>query len=254
MGPPARPRVVLELADDSQLARDLDVGGVFVPGCAIAVLEECELIVRRGGAELTVAARVVFVDGNGAGLELCDRSPAARASLAALARARPLSVPVPTDGDGDCAAAAADDDDDRTSRPARGPHERLRGLTLVQQQKIASHGELSERVVLERMYGKAVWESLLRNPRITGPEVARIARMPALARPLIEVIVGNSGWLQLPEIRRALLANPRLGTDQIVRLLRLLPKPELKLAVRQTGYSQTVRDAAKRLLHEPRDA
>ncbi len=240
MGSTARPRVVLELADDSQLARDLDVGGVFVPGCAIAVLEECELVVRRGATALTVAARVVFVDGNGAGLELLDRSPAARATLAALARSAP---PAPPD----------DDEGDDGRQLARGPHERLRGLTLVQQQKIASHGELSARIVLERLYGKTVWESLLRNPRVTGPEVARIARMPALPRPLIEHIVGNGGWLQLPEVRRALLANPRLGTDQIVRLLRLLPKPELKLAVLQTSYPHAVRDAAKRLLRELRD-
>jgi hypothetical protein len=129
-------------------------------------------------------------------------------------------------------------------------NERLRGLTLVQQLKVAQHGEVSERILLERMYGKNVWEALLRNPRITGPEVARIARMGALPRTLIEIIVGNGGWLQIPEIRRALLSNPRLGTDQILRVLRLLPKHELKLAGIQTAYPFAVRDVAKRMLRE----
>ena len=130
-------------------------------------------------------------------------------------------------------------------------HERLRGLTLVQQIKIAMHGEQQERIVLERMYGKTVWEPLLRNPRITGPEVARIARMGALPRPMIELICANGAWLQIPEIRRALLANVRLGTDQIHKILRLLPKPELKLAPKQPAYSMAVRDAAKRMLLTP---
>ncbi|HSD88951.1 MAG TPA: hypothetical protein VLB44_15595, partial [Kofleriaceae bacterium] len=129
-------------------------------------------------------------------------------------------------------------------------HERLRGLTLAQQSKLAHNGEVSERIVLERMYGKNVWEALLRNPRLTGPEVARIARMGALPRPLMEIIVGNGGWLQIPEVRRALLSNPRLGNDQIIKILRMLPKHELKLAAMQTAYPYAVRDVAKRLIKE----
>ncbi len=127
-------------------------------------------------------------------------------------------------------------------------HERLRGLTLVQQHKRARLGDVAERRLLERMYGKNVWETLLRNPKLTPPEVARIARMGALPRPLIELIVGNGAWLQVPEVRRALLSNPRLGVDQIMRVLRLTSKIELKLAASQTVYPHAVRDAAKRLL------
>ncbi|CAN5170786.1 hypothetical protein BH11MYX1_BH11MYX1_18410 [soil metagenome] len=129
-------------------------------------------------------------------------------------------------------------------------HERLRGLTLVQQTKLAAAGEASERIVLERMYGKTVWEPLLRNPRLTPPEVARIARMGALPRPMLELICTNGAWLQVPEIRRALLSNPRLAPDQITRVLRMLPKHELKLAATQASYGQAVRDVAKRLIRE----
>ena len=85
-------------------------------------------------------------------------------------------------------------------------HERLRGLTLVQQLKTAREGDLSERILLERIYGKNVWEAILRNPRVTGPEVARIARMGALPRPMIELIVGNG----------ALAADPRGATRSLV--------------------------------------
>jgi hypothetical protein len=129
-------------------------------------------------------------------------------------------------------------------------HERLRRLSLPQQLKKAHTGELQERIVLERMYGKTVWEPLLRNPRLTAPEVARIARMGQLPKPLIELIVANGAWLQVPEVRRALLSNPRLGSDQIMRVLRMLPKHELRLAAVQTAYSHAVRDVAKRMLKD----
>ena len=232
-----RSTVVLDLDADHTLGRDLDAGGVFVPGCKLAVLEDCELVIRVGPDELRCAARVVFVDEHGAGLELDTQvSPEVIAKLAEM---------------GKTAGAAEAAADEATARKyAVGIHERLRGLTLVQQIKIAQHGELGERIVLERIYGKTVWEPLLRNPRITPPEVARIARMGALPRPLIEQIVGNGTWLQIPEIRRALLSHPRLATDQINRVLRMLPKHELKLATTQPAYPHAVRDAAKRMIRE----
>jgi hypothetical protein len=144
-------------------------------------------------------------------------------------------------GDGPATAEA------RASR-ARSLQEHLRGLTLAAQHRIAATGELHERILIERLYGKNVWDPLLRNPRLTAPEVSRIARYGALPRVLLELIVGNSAWLQAPEVRRALLANPRLGSEQIAKVLRLTPKHELKLATTQTAYPQSVRIAAKQLM------
>jgi hypothetical protein len=137
----------------------------------------------------------------------------------------------------------------RGSRPiARHVHERLRGLNLAAQIKMATSGELHERIILERLYGKNVWETLLRNPRLSAPEVSRIARYGSLPRVLLEIIVGNNAWLQVPEVRRALLSNPRLATDHIMKVLRLMPKHELKLAAIQSVYPHAVRNVAKMLL------
>jgi hypothetical protein len=160
--------------------------------------------------------------------------------------------------DGSTTAEALDPSDDPSAsdaspadrRLAATVHERLRRLTIAEQIKTAQTGEVHERIVLERLYGKTVWEALLHNPRLTGPEVARIARMGTLPRVLLEVILGNGGWLQIPEVRRALLSSRRLGTDQILRVLRLLSKHELKLACVQTAYPPAVRDAARRLARE----
>lgn len=126
--------------------------------------------------------------------------------------------------------------------------ERLRSLPAHQQTKLAREGDQRERVMLERMYGKNVWEALLRNPRISPPEVARIARMGTLPVPLVELIVSNGSWLRNPEIRRALLQNLRLGSEMIPRVLRMLPKHELKLVPTQTAYPPAVRDVARKLL------
>jgi hypothetical protein len=107
---------------------------------------------------------------------------------------------------------------------------------------------MNERMVLERIYGKSVWEALLRNPRLTMPEVARIANMGALPGPLVELILANGAWLASPAVRRALLGHPRLGADSIAKVLRAMPQGELKLVPKQTTYSAQVREAARRIL------
>ncbi|MBA3392585.1 MAG: hypothetical protein H0T89_08075 [Deltaproteobacteria bacterium] len=270
-----RPTIVIELASDARFARDLAAGGVFVPGCALAMNSECALVVRGPHEELELTARVVYVDPKtGAGFELVGFGPALRDHLAKLMSA--WGAPGATDdtdepaqSDADTAANAADADAERDAaaedaadpepdaepdperrKIALNMQERLRGLSVSQQVKAARSSDPQERIVLERIYNKNVWEPLLRNPRLTPPEVARMARMGTLPRVLLEIIVGNGAWLQVPEVRRALLANPRLGTDQIIRVLRMLPKHELKLASTQTAYPHAVRDAARRLLKD----
>jgi len=127
-------------------------------------------------------------------------------------------------------------------------HERLRKLSVTQQQKIARSGELNDRVMLERLYSKGVWDGLLHNPKITLPEVARIARKGTIPRPLLDVIVDNNAWIQAPIVRRALLGNPRVSSEAIMKLLRITPKHELKIIYKTTTYSTQVREAAHKVL------
>lgn len=246
--------VVLELGNNDKLARDVVAGGVFVPGASIPLNEDCDLVLRgAAGEELRVRALVVFANASGIGLQLHNCDAEMKQRITALAAppapaAAPATEAAAAEPPGEAPQPSAEDEAE--IQKYGNVHSRLRGLNMAEQVKVAKTGEVSERIVLERLYGKNVWEPLLRNPRLTGPEVARIARMGSLPRTLIEIIVGNGGWLAIPEVRRALLSNPRIGTDHIMRILRLLPKHELKLAAQQTAYPFAVRDVAKRLLKD----
>jgi hypothetical protein len=245
------------------LAVDLARAALFVPELDGVVDTEWEIVFLGGDTPVGVIARVVFADETGVGLQMA-MGQVVRDRLAAIAERAPVlepgvasepvwvvhdepelgSEPEPEPGsDLDDAAV-----DDHARSIPRNVYERMRGLTMVQQHKVAREGELHERMALERIYGKTVWEVLLRNSRITAPEVARIARKGNLPRPQIEHIVGNGAWLAIPEIRRALLGNPRLSAELIPRVLRHLPKAELKLATTQLAYPAIVRDAARRML------
>lgn len=260
----SRPTVIVELASDPGSATDLAAGGVFVPvpECGLTLNDECELVVRGVSGEIALPARVVYIDpAKGAGLELLGFGPTIKERIVALATA-PVPMPEPA-AEADPKAAGDDDDDndnddnndDDKDDDAKDPAmrattalDKLRGLSLPQQVRKAASSNPATRMALERIYGKAVWEALLRNPRLTAPEVSKLARMGTMPRVLLEHIVNNGAWLQIPEVRRALLTNPRLGTDQILRVLRLMPKHELKVASTSATYTFAVRDAAKRMI------
>jgi len=235
-----RPEVVVDLADV-----DRETGAVLIADCQLELNTLCDLLVRGSAGDVRFPARVVFSDPErGSGLEVLGYGAELRDQLATLDLIDTID-PI------DTATDAPPPEQGEGAEPQRlglNHYQRLRGLTLAQQVKKAQSVDMSERIALERMYGKNVWEPLLRNPRLTAPEVARIARMGLLPRTMIEVIVGNGTWLQVPEVRRALLANPKLTPDQVMRVLRLVPKHELKLAAVQTAYPYAVRDAAKRML------
>lgn len=236
----------LEKAFEDTLSR----GGAFADGCyEVSDGDEVELALVHpaDGAIKALRARVVWVvpqgHGGGVGLEIVDFTPELRDELAEFITVH-----------SGCAAGDEPDVEQRqplVRDPNKNPlnvHERLRNLSVAEQHRIARDGDVNERIVLERIYGKHVWESLVRNPRLTAPEICRIVRMPALPRPLLEQIVGNPGWLSSPQVRRALLANRRLSTELVTKVLRVTPKTELKLAVKQTAYPSAVRELARKLL------
>ncbi len=226
--------------------------GLELIGFSEAIKAQLAALLEAGTDAAVTALAAEMAQGSESAIdppELARASePAIRASEIELDLSPGTAEPAPPTGEAAPEVAVEDDDDDDGDPARKSLHERLRGIPLAEQIKRAKSGGVTERTLLERLYSKNVWEALLRNPALTAPEVARIARMGSLPRPLMEIIIGNGGWLQVPEVRRALLSNPRLGTDQIIKLLRMMSKQELKLAAIQTAYTMAVRGQAKALL------
>jgi hypothetical protein len=219
------PRVVVTLtaADLERERPNLERGSVV--GAGVTGLERgafCDVeLVFPSGERLTVPARAVLTPGASTvfAFEAFDRE----------ALARHLAEPAPP--------AAPVEEGEAEDTPQ-----------VTEQLRVARDGSITERTVLERLYGKVVWEALLRNTRISVPEVARLAKMGTMPRPLLELIVGNPAWLQVPQVRRALLANPRLSPDMITKVLLLLSRDELQLVPQVTAYPTATRMAAKAMV------
>ena len=235
--------LTLHLADAAALRKlfdeQLSKGRVFVPGAApVGELEACKLVIEHDGRTHTMRAEAVFVKaagpGCGVGLQLEPLDAAATAVLRAF-----------VDGAPDPRPATPQASHERATVPLA---ERIRGFTLIEQQRMAAGGTLTERIALERAFGANVWESLLSNPRLTAPEVASIARKGMLPRPLVETIAGHPTWIAVPEVQRAVLSNPHASPAVVTKVLQAMKRVDLLLVPQQTAYPQAVRTAAKKML------
>jgi hypothetical protein len=255
-----RTRVVVTLdAEDLERERpNLERGSVVAPGAAgIPVGAFCDVeVLFPSGERMIFAARAVLATGTGTvfAFEGFDRAALLGhlAAPAALSAASVGAEPDPFSGAGVVGGEQEESDEgeegDEAAARSTTVQERLRGIPVAEQLRVAREGSLAERVALERLYGKMVWEALLRNTRVTVPEVSRLAKMGTMPRPLLEIIVGNPAWLQVPQIRRALLSNPRLSQEMVQKVLSLLPRDELKLVPQGSAYPPAVRMAAKAMV------
>ena len=198
-----RPRVEIALATADAVGRawreHLARGGVLGPDGGAELVR----VVLRGpaGATFELDAKAVLRAGPQVGYELLDfrarkadleawvdaccagagddartttaprrRAPSRAPTPDETIRTPPLFVePEPTPAPAPAAPNAV--------TPLAGPLaknalERVRRMSAAEQLRLARTGERDERIALERVLGKVVWEGLLHNPRITTPEVA----------------------------------------------------------------------------------
>ncbi len=248
----AYPNVSALVADHQD---NLRKGRAFVVGAAdLAERERCRLLLvhPESGEVLALDAEVVWVKrdapGAGVGVQILDAGEALRERLRRFVEGSPT---------GETAEAVDEDQPDavqpeREGHAARNVHERVRALSLRERETMARQGTLTERVALERAFGSSVWEGLLQNPQLTPSEVARIAKNGALPRPLVQVIVGNAGWLAVPEVQRALLGNPRVGGPHLERVLHATSRGDLERIASSPAYRPEVKQAVNRLLGRTR--
>ncbi len=230
------PQIVMRFQDLDALEREIETnlgsGRAFVSGAAeVSEREPCELVLVHPASEesLELAAWAVYVKaeepGAGVGLELAQFDEETVERLHSFARAeKPRSEDKPGD-----------------------LYNRVRRFTTAEQLRSAREGDYAERVALERIYGKAVWEVLLHNPRVTAPEILRIARSPKLPKHLVKTITGNPTWLAVSTLRRSLLMNGQVTGACLDRVLRATPRAELTLIAKQSSYPIAVRQAIKKL-------
>ena len=240
---------------DAALKRDFDKGRAFVPSStSLNVFDDCSVRIDLSfcSVQCDINAQVMLKDterGGVVGTVLEIAVP-----VAAELRQKVASTPSPSNSPSPPTSSVMPEERPYSESPPSedlrvSPLIRLKPLSMPEKLKLAKTSRnQTERRALARLLDASGWEALLSNPNISTAEVAMIARKATVPFPLIERIALNGRWAKQSNIRRALLANPKLSRDIILRLLRITPQHELKLAPKQTAYPVLVRTLASEML------
>jgi hypothetical protein len=125
--------------------------------------------------------------------------------------------------------------------------DRLRALPHAEKLILAGKADRSERVILAQDGDPQVLFFLLKNPRITVDEVARIARSAFLSFQGADLIAKTTQWHN-NDVRIGLVGNPRTPTPLALRILPSLPPNEIKQIARGSAVSTALRQAALKLV------
>jgi hypothetical protein len=125
--------------------------------------------------------------------------------------------------------------------------DRIRALSQMEKILLAVKAERSERALLLQDNDPRVLLSLLRNPRLTVEEVARLAKSSFLTYQIADVIVKAAQWMSSLDVRLGLVHNPKTPPAFALRILPTLPDADVR-AIARGGTSTALKQAALRRL------
>lgn len=127
--------------------------------------------------------------------------------------------------------------------------DRIRALTQNEKLLLAPKADRSERALLLQDNDPRVLLSLLRNPRITVDEVARMAKSAFLTYQIADVIMKTAQWMSSLDVRLALVHNAKTPQAFGLRILPTLPDADVR-AIARAGTNMALKQAAVRRLQE----
>ncbi len=125
--------------------------------------------------------------------------------------------------------------------------DRMRGLSQMEKILLAVKADRFERALLLQDNDPRVLLSLLRNPRLTVDEVARLAKSSYLTFQIAEVILKAAQWMSSLDVRVGLVHNPKTPPAFSLRILPTLPDSEVR-AIARGGTNMQLKQAALRRL------
>lgn len=124
---------------------------------------------------------------------------------------------------------------------------RLMLMTPKDRLKMAMKGDREARGILIRDSNKVVACAVIKNPRITDPEIESIAAMRTVATEALRLITLNRAWARLYPVIHNLVRNPRSPIPLVIGILPRIRTKDLLNLSQNRNVSEQVRRHAQRL-------
>lgn len=125
--------------------------------------------------------------------------------------------------------------------------EHIKTMTMPEKIQMAVRCGRTERHVL-RKASLALWQYLLKNPRISTEEVSQMARQPQMTSECIIYISKNSEWMSQKKIQMALVQNVKSPLNIVRQIMPSLNDPDLIFLAKSNSVKEAVSREARRLL------
>ena len=212
-----------ELRDEHRA--NLSFGALRLPTTEGIAMDTVLLVTLRGpwGGEISVPAKVVAALPDGIALAI-EANPD---EMLARLLARPAVDELP--------------------EKSQNTWDRVRGLSQMEKILLAVKADRTERALLLQDNDPRVLLSVLRNPRLTVEEVARLAKSSFLTYQIADVIMKTAQWMGSLDVRLALIHNAKTPQAFSLRILPTLPDSEVRTIARG-GTSIALKQAALKRL------
>jgi hypothetical protein len=224
---------------------NLSLGALRLPTPERVPLHTTLVVTLRGpgGGEVHVKATVVATLPDGLALAI-DGDPATRLSRLGVTPSNFENEKQPGQpGVGQPGVRPSNFEDEKRE----SAWDRMRGLSQMEKILLAVKADRFERALLLQDNDPRVLLSLLRNPRLTVDEVARLAKSSYLTFQIAEVILKAAQWMSSLDVRVALVHNPKTPPAFALRILPTLPDSEVR-AIARGGTNMQLKQAALRRL------
>jgi hypothetical protein len=208
---------------------NLSMGGLRVVTSEAAALNATLLVTLRGpwGSETFARATVVAILPDGM-------------ALAIDGNAEEHFERLMTRSDADASA-------DESQEKKQNIWDRVRALSQMEKLLLAVKADRTERALLLQDNDPRVLLSLLRNPRLTVDEVARLAKSSFLTYQVADVIIKTGQWMANLDVRLGLIHNAKTPPAFALRILPTLPESEVR-SIARGGMNMALKTAALRQL------
>jgi hypothetical protein len=212
---------------------NLSMGGLRLTTAETVPLNAALLVTLRGpwGGESFARATVVAALPEGIALAIEGNADEHLARL----MVRPVSDPEPPSDD--------------TLEKKQNTWDHIRSLSQMEKILLAVKADRTERALLLQDNDPRVLLSLLRNPRLTVDEVARLTKSSFLNFQVADVIMKTTQWMSSLDVKVGLIHNPKTPQAFALRILPMLPESEVR-SIARAGSNMALKTAALRLLQK----
>lgn len=130
---------------------------------------------------------------------------------------------------------------------------RIKKMSMNEKMILAPKADRVERMALLKDLNPSVARLIIRNPRISDLEIVRIAKDMGTPADVLDAIGKNRKWVQNPEVKSAIVRNPRTPSRLALRQLALLSTKEISLLAKSQHVRENIKREALKVLTQRRE-